>query len=213
MDIQTIWSVAGSILASVGGAGVIICAVSGFLSNQFAKRYEIRLEQRLNKELEEHRSRLEQKRYLTEKQFDKEYDIYYTLSHKFFHMIVKLSAFTNDYINPLIELDEDSHYKAEKTLKDFLQTGVVLAEAQDFLYENAAFIPKDIFEMYDAIYEQTNDLFWDYHKRISTYINGKRTASDLITEKDKQTAKSIESEFRTLNDHLREHLNTIYVAE
>ena len=30
MNTQDIWSIAGAIIASIGGAGVIICAVSGF---------------------------------------------------------------------------------------------------------------------------------------------------------------------------------------
>lgn len=44
MDTQTIWAVAGSIIASVGGAGVIICAVSSYLSNLVAKRLEKKYE-------------------------------------------------------------------------------------------------------------------------------------------------------------------------
>ena len=91
MDIQTIWSLTGSIIASVGGAGVIICATSSFLSNKIANHIELNYEHRLNKEFEQYKSKLESKRYVTRTQFDSEFEIYRSLSKAFFTMLLKLS--------------------------------------------------------------------------------------------------------------------------
>ena len=55
MNTQDIWSIAGAIIASIGGAGVIICAVSGFVCNRIAKHLDAKYEQRLNKELEKYK--------------------------------------------------------------------------------------------------------------------------------------------------------------
>ena len=48
MNTQDIWSIAGAIIASVGGAGVIICAVSGFESARLANLIDKKYEQRLS---------------------------------------------------------------------------------------------------------------------------------------------------------------------
>ena len=61
MNTQDIWSIAGAIIASIGGAGVIICAVSGFVCNRIAKHLDAKYEQRLNKELEKYKVELDRK--------------------------------------------------------------------------------------------------------------------------------------------------------
>ena len=70
MSAHDIWSIAGAILASVGGAGIIICAVSGFISERLAKRIDAKYEHRLNKELERYRTTLDERRHITKAQFD-----------------------------------------------------------------------------------------------------------------------------------------------
>ena len=99
MNTQEIWSLAGAILASVGGAGIIICAVSGFVSARVAHHIDKKYEQRLSKELERYKLSLEKHRYITKTQFDKEFEIYHELSKAFFSMIVKLSSFTEGTMN------------------------------------------------------------------------------------------------------------------
>ena len=84
MNTQEIWSIAGAIITSVGGAGVIICAVSGFVSVRLANHIDKKYEQRLSKELERYKLSLEKSRHITKAQFDKEFEIYYHLSKAFF---------------------------------------------------------------------------------------------------------------------------------
>ena len=96
INTQDIWSIAGAVITSVGGAGVIIWAVSGFVGNRIAKRLDTTYEQRLNIELEKYKATLDQYRHITKTQFDKEFEIYHQLSKLFFSMIVKLSSFTED---------------------------------------------------------------------------------------------------------------------
>lgn len=65
MNAQEIWSIAKSIIASVGGAGIMICAVSGFISARLAKRLDAKYEQRLGRELAKFESQLERHRYVS----------------------------------------------------------------------------------------------------------------------------------------------------
>lgn len=191
MNVQDIWSIAGAIIASIGGAGIIVCAVSGFVSERIAKRIDARYEQRLNKELEKYKTALEHRRHITKTQFDREFDIYHNLSKTFFSMLVKLSSFTEG----TLELKELPKENKEIKLDEFIRMVETTSGAQDTLYENAAFIPKTIFEQYNAIYNKANDLFWLYEHRMREYAFGKIEYSELVFEKDKETVKEIEQDF------------------
>lgn len=209
MSAHDIWSIAGAILASVGGAGIIICAVSGFISERLAKRIDAKYEHRLNKELERYRTTLDERRHITKAQFDREFEIYHKLSKSFFSMIVKLSSFTEGTLE-LKELPKDN-----KTVKldEFIRMVKTTSEAQDTLYENAAFLPKAVFEQYDAIYNKANDLFWLYESRMRDFAFGKIECSELVSEKDKATVKEIEQDFSLVNSALRYYLATLSIVE
>ena len=58
---QSIWSVAGAILTSLGGAAVIIGAIVKFTSSQIAVALQKKYEHSLEKELQLHKSKLEGK--------------------------------------------------------------------------------------------------------------------------------------------------------
>ena len=209
MTTQEIWSLAGAILASVGGAGIVICAVSGFVSARVAHHIDKKYEQRLSKELERYKLSLEKHRYITKTQFDKEFEIYHELSKAFFSMIVKLSSFTEGTLE-LKELPEENRkIKVDEITRMIEKAG----RAQNVLYENGAFIPKEIFDLYDALYEKANDLFWSYEKRCRAYVFGKLSFDDLIHEGDKITEKEIENDFFAVNTKLREYLNTLAIIE
>lgn len=208
MTLREIWSIAGAIITSVGGASVIICAVSKFFAERIAKHIDAKYEQRLNKELEKYKASLDGYRHITKAQFDREFDIYHNLSKSFFTMIVKLSSFAdNDF-----EL-EDSLEDGKKMIVDnFIHMINTTSSAQNELYENAAFIPKDIFEKYDTIYEKANDLFWLFESRMRDYTSGKIEYSELVTEKDKGTVKELKEELLLVNSTLREYLKTLMVV-
>ena len=207
MDIHEVWSVTGAILASVGGAGVIICAVAGFVSTRLANRLDAKYSQRLNKELEKYKNGLEQRRYVTKAQFDREFDIYHQLSEKFFSMIVKLSSFTHQNLT-----SEKADYHIS-LLDQMKKMSIMTCDSQNFLYSNAAFIPKDIYEMYDSVMGKANALFWRYYERVEECAGGKRQYSDIISEEDQAIEEVIEGEFHHVNAKLRDYLASLSIIE
>ena len=209
MTTQEIWSIAGAIIASVGGAGVIICAVSGFVSARLANHIDKKYEQRLSKELERYKLSLEERKHITKTQFDKEFEIYYHLSKTFFSMIVKLSSFTEG----TLELKDSPKENRDIKIDEFMRMVEVTSAAQNVLYENAPFIPKDIFEQYDAIYEKANNLFWIYEERVQSYAFGKLDFNALVSEADKAVVKGLEKDFASASSKLRDYLNTRAIVE
>lgn len=209
MNTQDIWSIAGAIIASVGGAGVIICAVSGFVSARLANLIDKKYEQRLSKELERYKLSLEKHRHITKTQFDKEFEIYHLLSKSYFAMIVMLSSFTQNSI----ELKELPKENREMKVDEFMRMGESVANAQNTLYENAVFIPQNLFEKYDSIYNKAINLFWTYESRLKDFAFDRCAIDDLVAVDDKETMDVINSEFSVLNAQLREYLNTLSIVE
>ena len=70
MIVKDVIAIASSILLSVGGASVMICACSGFLTERIAKRIDGKYQQKLDQELEKYRGVIEQKKYVSQSQFD-----------------------------------------------------------------------------------------------------------------------------------------------
>lgn len=209
MSAQEIWSIAGAVIASAGGAGVIICAVSGFVSARIAVYIDKKYEQRLSKELERYKLSLEKCRHITKAQFDREFEIYHLLSKNYFSMIVMLSSFTQNSL----ELKELPKENRDMKIDEFMRMGESVAIAQNTLYENAAFIPKNLFEQYDAIYEKAIKLFWKYESRLKDFAFDRCKIDELVSEDDKETMSKIDDMFTSVNSQLRDYLNTLAIVE
>lgn len=80
---MTVSEIVLSVLASVGGIGIVFTAVIKFSSDFIAKRLEERYSLKLNKELEKYKSMVESKNYISKTKFDTEFEIYRNLSKTF----------------------------------------------------------------------------------------------------------------------------------
>lgn len=209
MNAYEVWSIAGAIIVSVGGAGTIVCATASFLASRIATRMEQKYQHKLDKGIEEYRSQLEQCRYVTKSQFDREFEIYRSISKTFFHLQVKLSSFMEDYTN---SKPQNIAFPIQKK-EEF--TGLIDAasNAQTALYENAPFIPENIFGMYESIYEKANDQFWIYEQRLFHNITALESIDDLITDEDRKRYKEIGEQLRLASSTLRKYLNTLTIIK
>lgn len=121
MIAKDIIAIATSIIISVGGSGVIICALANFISERIAKRIDGKYQQRFEQEFEKYKSIMEHRRYISKTQFDNEYQIYKQLSKAFFSVAVKLSSF--------------EYKRIGKTYKEYrLQLMDTLKQSDDYFY-------------------------------------------------------------------------------
>lgn len=67
MIAKDIIAIATSIIISVGGSGVIICALANFISERIAKRIDGKYQQRFEQEFEKYKSIMEHRRYIYQK--------------------------------------------------------------------------------------------------------------------------------------------------
>ena len=121
MIAKDIIAIATSIIISVGGSGVIICALANFISERIAKRIDGKYQQRFEQEFEKYKSIMEHRRYISKTQFDNEYQIYKQLSKAFFSVAVKLSSFAYKRIgNRIISIEEDDIISMEEVLGNYI---------------------------------------------------------------------------------------------
>ena len=126
-----------TIVAGIGGIGVVFVAVVKFSSNIIAKRLEERYSLKMNKELEEYKSRLDNKTYISKTKFDTEFGIYRDLSKAFFKMVRDVSIMI-----PIGVASYPANEEAKKEYENNLYKAAVKScvAAQDVLSANVPFI-------------------------------------------------------------------------
>lgn len=210
IDIQSILAIASSIIVSVGGSGVIICATAKFLSERIAKRIDSSYQQKLDEKLEKYKVVLDSKRYITKEQFDVQFKTYRKLSKSFFQMLVKLSTISEEDFYKDNTFDLANKKYEEYTYKEIVAT---ISVAQNVLYENAPFIPRHIFQKYHELYELINNQFWSYNDKYNEYMDGKIKQEDRLTENDKKIFKEVENKWFELNKDVRTYLETLTIIQ
>lgn len=144
----TIWQTVLAIIASVGGAGVIICSAVKFTSDIIADKLSQRYELKLNKELEKYKSGLDKKTHISRTRFDMEFSIYGKLSEAFVSMEQATYWLFPDGIEMLPPNEED---RKKIFLTRYEKANEAIATAEKTLAANAPFIPSEIFKAFDEI--------------------------------------------------------------
>lgn len=201
----------GLIVLSMGGAGAIIMSVSSFLANKIATRLDQKYKLRMDKEIEAYKAGLSQRSYVTKVQFDIEFEVYRKLSKGMFEFISTLYTTIEEKHYPKKE-GESYREKVAEEIRTYTKMVDRAATLQELLYENAAFIPQNIYEKYKEIIELTTTQFWNYQQRFKDYLDGKISLVERVTESDKKSFEAIEKKIEALNNELREHLQKIYIV-
>lgn len=210
MDWQSIQSVVGTIIVSVGGSSVVIYAFSKFLGERLANIIDTACQQKLDKQMEKYKIELENKHHITKEQFNVQFQIYRDLSKSYFQILIKLCAILEEDFYEENSLNFDKKKYEEYSYKNVV---VTISTAQNVLYENAPFIPKHIFQKYHELYELMNNQFWLYNDWYCKYINGKIELKDRFNENDKNIYKEVERRLFDINEDVRTYLEGLTVIQ
>ena len=173
---QNIWSIAGAILTSLGGAAIIIGAIVKFTSSQIAVALQKKYEHSLEKELQLHKSKLEGKEYVSKAYFDREIQIYQEVSKTTFEMVRDISVMIpSGYTN--VPADRQERLEADK--KHYEKALESLVAAQDTLNCNAPFVSEEIFNLCQEIRHLCNLQLDEYQDRF--------VVSDLRPQEEKES--------------------------
>lgn len=208
MTVKDILAITSALILSVGGSGAIICALSNFIAERIAKRIDNKYQQKLEIEFEKYKSGMEHRKYVSKTQFDNEFQIYKQLSKAFFAVAVKASSFAhrNDG-NRIIVIREGDIFSVEE-LKKII---VVNSDAQNLLFENAPFIPEEIYNEYFCLNEKANHFFWGIMGRVKAFSKDELDANDIITEDEIEMSEILQRDLNEVNKKVRKYLESLSI--
>lgn len=158
----SVWETVLAILASFGGAGIIIMTVSKWLANLTAEKILKKAEFEFSRRLEALRSNLEKKNYISKIRFDLEIKVYRQLSESMIQMVMDNSTLF-PYGLARVPRDEEEKIKVEQD--NFNLAAASYNAANLAIVRNAPFIPQHIYEDFNNIRieckKQLN--FFPYH--------------------------------------------------
>lgn len=209
MEWNDVWKIVLCVIASFGGIGGVVVFVVKFTSEKIADRLSQKYENKLQKELEQYKINLEGKNYISKNQYDVEFEIYRSLSKTFFEMIAVL----NSIFSSRHQVKEIETVKGDSFKKRVTDLVTKTADAQDCLLENGAFIPKDLYEKYEMILNESSKLYWEYYDAlISKSFNETISNEDWCKERYGRADK-IDKDFKMLNNDLRIYLQSLTIVD
>ena len=210
MNWDTVLKIVLSIVGSVGGAGAIIAFVVKFSANLIADKLKKKYELETTKKLEEYKSKLENKNYISKTRFDTEFSIYRTLSVAFFDMVKNISVMIPDGYTQ-VPADPKVKKKYDKKVYNLALTAVV--KAQDTLNGNAPFISEDMYNEYSAILKLCNIQLDVFSTRWNVLYLASQEEKEKLDLEDYKRTRTINESMKELNNKVRKYISTLDVIE
>ena len=209
---EQIWQIVLAIIASIGGAGIIILGVVKFTSDMIAERLSKKYEIKMNKELEAFKAGINKKTYISRARFDAEFQIYRELSE---NVLTMIEATNWLFPHGLDVLPEDEKKQKEVYTKRYERAGEAIGTAQKSIRKNAPFIPDNFYQKFEEIsklcLQQYNMYTWcgALAHHTDGYSKAKAEAENACWERtDKIWKKRNE-----LTAQLRDYLEKLDVLE
>lgn len=209
MDWSYISQIALAIVGSFGGASVIILAVSRWLANLTADKMLKKTEFKFSKELEDFKSRLEHKNYVSKARFDLEIEVYRQLSEATLSMVFDISAL---FPYGLESIYSDEEQELERKQENYRKSIASYTAAAQAITKNAPFIPQPIYELFCDIRDAcARQIHWYPDFRLGRL--NEEIVRELNEEKRQcwERTKVISDKLDALLNTLRNHISAIDV--
>ena len=210
MDWNDVWKIALGVVAGFGGIGGIVLAIVKFSSNIIAERLSKKYELKLQKELENYRTNLDNKIYISKTKFDAEFELYRQLSKAFFDMVkdvtIMIPAGYSTYpADPKAreEYEDNTYRNASKST----------VSAQDILNSNIPFLPEKFYEEYHEILKLCRQQLDAFEQRWNVYYLAPQEDKKSFSKEDYQRSRDINTKFRELNNDIRKYLMKLDVMD
>lgn len=210
MSWNDVWKIIISAVMSVGGVSAIIVIAIKFAANTLARRLEERYTLKLNKSLEEFKSGLEKKNYISQVRFDKEFEMYQELSSSFANLI----QVVNELIPCGVVYKSSNEEIRRKEEEDIFQSlANAFLKAREILNANIPFISKDFYKHYEELLELSNKQINAYIKRFNIFDSRPLREKEQFSDDDYSRTKEINKSWKRLNEEIREYLQSLDVKD
>lgn len=203
-----IWEIVLAVLTSLGGIAALILASIKFSANFIAEKLQRKYELKLTKELEQYKTALDNKNYISKTRFDAEFTIYRDLSRAFCEMIKDVSVMI-PYGLATYPADKDAKEKYENEL--YVAAFNATVTAQDVLNGNAPFIQETMFDKFNEILSLCNMQLDAFSRRWNKLYFAENKNS--FTQEEYARSKEISDKFKLLCSEMRTYLSNLDVIE
>ena len=226
MSWDNILKIVFGIIASVGGISGVIIAGIKFSSNIIAARLSKKYEMQLSKELEQYKTILDNKKYITKTKFDVEFKIYKEYTKAFSELVFAISQFVpGKYVN-------DDAFKAptKDEFEAFInKINIMILNARNTLNSNIPFVEKDIYNTANVLLGLCENFFISYMYRClgieydfscAVPYMKKKTSDEYVVndnygfnQDDCNLVKKITDKLDVLNDKIRNYISELDIME
>lgn len=197
--------------ASAGGIGGIIIASVKFCSEFIANRLSAKYEMKLQEELERSKTLNDRKNYISKVRFDKEFEIYQSLSEKQITLVYDIG----ESVMVARGMYKEDATEARKFIDRFTED---INGADISLKKYGCFISKEIFEQYRNLDEMGKDiyklsLFLFEHSNDAAIFNckGKRYDADSAKQEIERLQKIVSDLSDKIIEQIRTYLHSLDV--
>jgi hypothetical protein len=146
------------------------------------------------------------KEYISKARFDIEMQIYRELSQDFFPVMLTISTL----VPPgLVTRPANKEIAEEQEKKDYEAAHNAIIKAQETLFKNAAFIPKEFYESYYEILKLARTQTFVFEQRWNA-LNANED-KDKPKMEDYKRSGELQDKVMGLNDKIRDHLSNLEI--
>lgn len=155
-------------------------------------------------------ARIFKKNHVSQKRFDAEFSIYQKLSKAFYNLLKQIQTMTPQsgfQVLPKVEIESEN-----MKLEIHNNTGEIIVEVQDALYESAPLIPLTFFNQYESLLILCKNCLTEEEIALTMNQPDAETDRQEARLRGKSLSKEINDKFTALNDSIREYLNNLELA-
>ena len=210
MNWEDVWKITVSIVGGLGGITVIFAAIVRYLSDFIADRLSKKYELRLSKELENYKSSLENKTYISRAKFDTEFAIYRELSSDFSDAVLAINIMVPTGLT-MVPADREARLELDK--KHYEAAVKAIEKAQDSLKSNIPFIPENIYDGYNELLKLFGLQLAAYEDRFVVTDLRPQSEKETFSRDDYKRTREISEKWITINNKIRKYLNSLEIIE
>lgn len=210
MNWEDVWKITVSIVGGLGGITVIFAAIVRYLSDFIADRLSKKYELRLSKELENYKSYLENKTYISRAKFDTEFAIYRGLSSDFSDAVLAINIMVPTGLT-MVPADREARLELDK--KHYEAAVKAIVKAQDSLKSNIPFIPENIYDGYNELLKLFGLQLAAYEDRFVVTDLRPQSEKETFSRDDYKRTREISEKWITINNKIRKYLNSLEIIE
>ncbi len=214
MNWNSVWQITLTVIASVGGAGAIICGIVKFVSERIADRLQKHYQLEVDKKLERFKADIEQTSHIRKTHFDKEFETYEELCAKFSAMIDAVHWLFPTGLDRAPAIFSDADGLKKLCDERYTTAQQKYNEAAVVYGAKAPFIEKSFLERFRSIQRIAAAQIHKY-----AFVNplnaskGLNASEERIQAEGYENTEKMDQEWRELIDALRVHFEELTVRE